>query len=127
LEIDSQPRKHSSPDFTEARIHPRFALQVDISVYCRRNGKLKGHTVDISESGISAILVLEVEVGNLVQLEFVLPSGPVTIRALVRHKTAFRYGFQFVEPDAHGRIKSTCDQLKAQQHHPTPKSSALIE
>ena len=105
----------------ESRIHPRYPFQVDIAVYCRRTGLLKGHTADISESGISAILTLEVEVGDLVQLEFVLPSGPVSIRALVRHKTAFRYGFQFVEPDAQGAIKETCWRL-AIEHDRHPES-----
>jgi len=119
LEAQDLPGKPSAPVFAESRIHPRFALQVDIGVYCRRTGLLKGHTADISESGISAILTLEVEIGDLVQLEFVLPTGPVAIRALVRHRTAFRYGFQFVEPDPRGAIKETCWRLAMEQnrHH----------
>jgi len=115
LEAHNHAGKPSNPVFTESRIHPRFALQVDIGIYCRRTGLLKGHTVDISESGISAILTLEVEVGDLVQLEFVLPTGPIAIRALVRHKTAFRFGFQFVEPDPQCAIKRTCLHLAVEQ------------
>jgi len=119
LRAQDLPGKQSSPVLIESRIHPRYPFQVDIAVYCRRTGLLKGHTADISESGISAILTLEVEVGDLVQLEFVLPTGPVAIRALVRHKTAFRYGFQFVEPDPQGTIKETCLRLAMEQnrHH----------
>ena len=115
LDVPHQPGESSSPTFSEVRRHARFPLQVDIGVYCRRTGLLKGHTVDISESGISAILTLEVAVGEVVQLEFTLSTGPVKIRALVRYKTAFRYGFQFVEPDPDGAIKATCARLAANQ------------
>ena len=61
------------------------------------------------------MLKLELSVGELVQLEFELPSGPVAIRALVRHKTAFCYGFQFVEPDPQGAIKAACSRLAVLQ------------
>jgi len=115
LESRNQPGTQQSPVLAEARRQPRFKLQTDIRAYSRFAGLLKGYTADISESGISAILKLEVSVGEVVQLEFELPSGPVAIRALVRHKTAFRYGFQFVELDPLGTIKATCSRLAALQ------------
>jgi hypothetical protein len=101
--------------FADARRHRRFELQIDIRVYSRTTGLLKGYTVDISESGISALLKLEVSIGEVVQLEFALPSGSVAIRAVVQYKTAFRYGFQFVEPDPEDVIKATCLRLSALQ------------
>ena len=52
---------------------------------------LKGHTVDISESGISALLKIEVPLGELVQLEFALPFGQVRTYAMVRQQNAFRF------------------------------------
>ena len=58
---------------------------------------VRGHTVDISESGISAMLRVEVPVGEVVRLEFQLPLGDVDVLALVRQRSAFRYGFQFVD------------------------------
>ncbi len=115
MESRNQPGTQQSPVLAEARRQPRFKLQTDIRAYSRFAGLLKGYTADISESGISAILKLEVSVGEVVQLEFELPSGPVAIRALVRHKTAFRYGFQFVEPDPLDMIKATCSRLAALQ------------
>lgn len=73
---------------------------------------MKGHTVDVSESGISAMLTIEVPIGEVVELEFTLPFGPVRIYALVRQRNAFRYGFQFVELNAsHVAIEATCHQL----------------
>ena len=110
MKAQNPPETQPSPT-GGARRHPRFKLQTNIRVYSRRSGLLHGYTVDISESGISAMLTLEVAVGELVQLEFELSSGPVNIRAEVRYKTAFRYGFQFVEPDPGGRIRDTCSRL----------------
>ena len=66
---------------------------------------MKGHTVDISESGISALLILELPLGEVVELAFSLPLGPVKIYAMVRQKNAFRYGFQFMESNFAEHVK----------------------
>jgi hypothetical protein len=100
----------------DARRQPRFKLNVDIEVSTRSCGLMKGHTVDISESGISAMLTIEVPLGELVELEFTLPFGPVTIYAMVRQRSAFRYGFQFVESTSmHEVIRTTCRHLAMEQ------------
>jgi len=112
LEAQNQPATGRAQDFVDARRQPRFKIEVDISINSRTSGALKGHTVDISESGISAMLRIEVPVGELVELEFTLPFGPVTTYAMVRQKNAFRYGFQFVESNAVDEvIRSTCYHL----------------
>jgi hypothetical protein len=101
---------------TDARRQPRFPIAVDIRVNSKTCGVLMGHTVDISESGISALLKLEVPVGELVELEFTLPFGPVKEYAVVRQRNAFRYGFQFVESTAINRtIQDTCRSLQVEQ------------
>jgi hypothetical protein len=95
---------------------PRFKLEVEIRIISRTCGTLTGYTVDISESGISAMLKIEVPVGEIVELEFSLPSGAVTIPAVVRHRTAFRYGFQFVDSDlAQAAIRPMCLQLATEK------------
>jgi hypothetical protein len=78
---------------------------------------LKGHTVDISESGISAMLkMIEVPLGEVVELDFTLPFGPVMIYAVVRQRNAFRYGFQFLESSFMSEvIRSTCRRLAVEQ------------
>ena len=97
---------------TEARRHPRFRLHIDMRIHCRTGGLLSGHTVDISESGISAMLIIEVPIGEVVELDFELPLGPVNVRAVVRQRTAFRYGFQFVQPNAaESLIMDSCRSL----------------
>src|ERR1700683_284411 len=96
----------------DARRHPRFPFEADIIVHTRMEGTTAGRTVDISESGISALLATVVPLGEVVELNFNLPIGLVTIHAAARQRTAFRYGFQFLQSDpAMEVIKRTCQQL----------------
>jgi hypothetical protein len=81
----------------ENRAHPRYKLEVPICVYPRNGNVVRGHTVDISETGVAALLLEEVSLGVVVRLEFTVELGPIEIHALVRQRNAFRYGFQFVE------------------------------
>jgi hypothetical protein len=55
-----------------------------------------GRTIDISESGLAAISLMKVEIGELVGLDFDSEVGPVHVWAVVRSRVAFRYGFEFV-------------------------------
>lgn len=105
----------------EARRHRRFKLEIGIRVYARNCPVVRGHTVDLSESGISAILAIEVPVGEVVRLEFALPFGDVDVLATTRQRSAFRYGFQFVEESsAQDVIGRTCRQFGLEQSLPTP-------
>jgi hypothetical protein len=116
VETDKQRATASSPLTFEQRAKPRFKMEVEILINSRSAGRLKGHTVDISESGISAILRLEVPLGEVVELEFTLPFGPVIIYAVVRQRSAFRFGFQFAEANAaHNIIRATCQHLAVAQ------------
>ncbi len=101
--------------YPEARRSSRYKLETEIRVYSRTNGRVDGHTVDISESGVGALLKLGVPLGQIVQLEFRLPYGPVAALALVRHQSAFRFGFEFVDPEPLAAVKDTCKYLALQQ------------
>jgi len=75
--------------------------------------------VDISQSGISAMLREEVPVGEVVRLEFTLPLGNVEVLAMIRQRNAFRYGLHFVEASsAQDVIGRTCRQLATAQSAP---------
>jgi PilZ domain len=79
-------------------------------------GLMKGSTVDTSESGIAATLTSEASAGEIVELIFTLPDGPVTVCATVRHNDAFRYGFEFVVPNGVSEtIRRTCRNLVVEQ------------
>jgi len=72
-------------------------METDITISYRTCGLLKGRTVE-SESGIAAMLTIEVPLGAIVELGFMLPDGPVTHCATLRQKNAFRYRFEVVDP-----------------------------
>ena len=100
----------------EARRHPRYKLEINVRVYPRDAQVVRGHSVDISESGISALLREEVPLGEVVRLEFTVPTGDVVIHALTRQRNAFRYGFQFLEAISQLEIiQRTCRQLAVAQ------------
>ena len=116
MEVRSQFGTGSTRDVVDARRSPRFKLEVEVRVYPRNTSVVRGHTVDISESGISAILKTEVPVGEVVRLELTLPLGAVEIHAMVRQRNAFRYGFQFVESASTQEvIGRTCRQFAMEQ------------
>jgi hypothetical protein len=105
-----------TPFTVDARLQPRFKLKVDIEIRSRTCGVLKGRTVDISESGIAVMLKMEMSLDQVVELDFTLPLGNVTIYAIGRQRNAFRYGFEFVESNsAHEIIRHTCRDLAVDQ------------
>lgn len=96
---------------------------MSILVYPRNCAVVRGHTVDISESGVSAMLRVEVPVGEVVRLEFKLPLGDVDVIAMVRQRSAFRYGFQFVDLDSSREaIRRTCRELSMKYSDAPQKS-----
>lgn len=116
MEGRSQFGTRPAREVVDARRHPRFKLEVNIRVYPRNSAVIRGHTVDISESGISAMLREELEPDEVVRLEFNLPHGDVEVHAVVRQRNAFRYGFQFLDAsEAHDIIGRTCRELALKQ------------
>lgn len=100
----------------EARRHPRYKVDIDVRIYPRNSAVVRGHSVDISESGISAMLRDEVPLGEVMRLEFTLPTGDVEIHALARQRNAFRYGFEFLEAISQLEIiQRACRQLAVAQ------------
>jgi hypothetical protein len=112
LEAQYQSASGQAQNSIDRGRHPRFELEVEITVISHTCGRLKGYTVDISELGISAMLNIEVPVGEVVELNFNVPLGPVAIYAMVRQRNAFRYGFEFISSNcAREVIKPACLQL----------------
>jgi hypothetical protein len=113
---------HRDEFLVDARRHPRFKLDIGVCVYPRNLPVVRGHSVDISESGIAVLLRDELPIREVVRLEFTLPMGPVEVHALVCHRNAFRYGLQFVlSASAKDVIRRTCRQLALEQALYAPK------
>jgi hypothetical protein len=80
----------------DRRLHARLSWKVPLRIRCRSGELILGHTVEVSESGISAIVPLVLIVGQAVELGFQLPSRVMSVQATVKNQTAFRHGFEFV-------------------------------
>ena len=81
----------------QKRRHPRIPLVVEVLIVA--NGAiLPGQTQDISESGVSVIIPVELQVGAEVELQIKFPAGTQAIHAVVRHRNVYRHGFEFAQP-----------------------------
>ena len=62
------------------------------------------------------VMARPIPLGEVVELDFRLPFGPVTIHTAARQRTAFRYGFQFLQSEpATDVIQRTCERLASEQ------------
>ena len=53
-------------------------------------------TLEISEGGMSAIVEGDLRIGEIADVDVPLPAGPLSALAIVRHKTAGHFGFEFL-------------------------------
>jgi len=81
----------------QKRRYQRIALEVEVLVVTN-GAMLPGRTQDISESGMAAILPVELHEGAEVELQIKLPSGTQTVHAIVRNRNVYRHGFEFAQP-----------------------------
>jgi hypothetical protein len=93
--LDRQEIVHSLN--TEKRRHPRLELEAELILWTE-SGLVPGRTLDISESGMSAILAVRLEIGAIVELKIKLPMALATTQAVVRSRNVFRHGFEFLQP-----------------------------
>lgn len=86
------------PGIPERRRHQRHELEVDITIRTDR-AIIPGRSLEISESGMSAILPVELRAEERVELSIKFPgASTTTVAAVVRHRNVFRHGFQFDKP-----------------------------
>jgi hypothetical protein len=77
----------------------RFDVRIQASVF-RQGATLAcwGRTSELSMDGIGATLSGELQVGEVVSLEFAIPLPPnlMKLRAVVRYSEGLRSGFEFL-------------------------------
>jgi hypothetical protein len=79
-----------------ARKHGRFLL--DLRLVVKTNtARLHGRTKNLNEGGLGATIAGELPMGELVELQFQLigVDEPMALRAEVRYRQGFQYGFKF--------------------------------
>jgi hypothetical protein len=116
----SAPSTDRNPDSRTARRFPRHALDVRVSVRAFRAGEsvsLWGRSSELGEDGIGATLTGELEPGEVVSMELLLPLTPFPIkfRALVRYRNGLRHGFEFLTLSTAQRdeVRRVCKMLSA--------------
>jgi hypothetical protein len=100
------------------RRYPRYSLDVRMLVHIFRAGvttTIWGRSTMIGKEGIGGTLTGDLEMGEVVGLEFTVPlfQHPVKLRAIVRYKNGFQYGFEFLAVDAMQQqaIERACEIL----------------
>ncbi|HZR33340.1 MAG TPA: PilZ domain-containing protein [Terriglobales bacterium] len=83
------------------RRYPRCAVDMRILVVAFRDGNnttVWGRSNEIGEDGMSATLTGDLVPGEVVSMEFTLPvsTEPMKLRAVVRYRSGFRHGFEFL-------------------------------
>ncbi len=100
------------------RRFPRYNLDVRLTAQVFRNGdsiSLWGRSNELGQDGIGGTLTGELEIGEVVTLEFALPVRvqAMKLRAVVRYRHGLRHGFEFLAVSATQRddIRRACEML----------------
>jgi hypothetical protein len=96
----------------------RHDITIPVTVTTMVSGKrssFSGQACDMSIGGLRLFLTREIEPGTSLQLEFPLPyhSLDLAIRGVVRNRTGFTHGVEFVNPTREQQvmIDRTCSVL----------------
>src|SRR5450755_4042412 len=83
-----------------ARRYPRYEFETDVTATMlgmEGSEMARGCSLNINEAGIAGLFATEWELGASVNLQFSVPfaSAEVKVRAVVRNRTSYQYGFEF--------------------------------
>jgi hypothetical protein len=114
------PNHKDQSESRPSRRFPRFPLDIKVLVHVFRAGEnisFWGRSNELGEDGIGATLTGNLESGEVVALELMLPMGafPIKFRALVRYRDGLRHGFEFLALTSVQRneIRRVCEMLAA--------------
>lgn len=88
--------------------HPRALFSVPMTLRHLITGGVRtshGITLDLSESGIGALVEGSLLVGDTVAIEFTLADQSLHAVAIVRHSSTARSGFEFLELSVEERFR----------------------
>ena len=92
--MKTEVSSETSPSVPDRRRHVRYRYSIPIQIHSRNGGSvIRGMSLEISESGMSAMISDELTVGDTVELE---PIVRCRVSALVRRHHGKIYGFEFL-------------------------------
>lgn len=109
--MNSAATARSSPTPTpDRRRHKRFRLSMPVSISGSDASIIPAMTLEVSEGGLSAVLVCDLQIGDTVKI---YPIGGETLTAQVRHRVGKVYGFEFLEVSGQQVcwLRDTCSSL----------------
>lgn len=103
---------------TCVRRSPRFKVNFAIKLFAvlqQRRCVLQGRSHDLSEEGMAIYIPAELERGQVVQIEFILPetNQRLGVQAMVRDSSGFRCGVEFKDltPVDQAALRLQCEAL----------------
>jgi TonB family protein len=93
---------HPSSGFSGVRRRiPRYSVAIPVDITVLRSGapaSIPGRSLDLGEGGVAAVLAAELQLGEWVGVEFLLPNAGQALqaKAVVRHHNQLRCGFEFL-------------------------------
>lgn len=104
----STPKPATNQVDRRRRRHARYRGDFRVNVSCLQGNhyqKLEGHCRDLSESGIGILLAAELDGGEVAGLSFSFPGSDLLwdVRAVVRYRRGYQYGFEFLSLTAEQR------------------------
>jgi protein TonB len=80
---------------------PRYSVAIPVDITVLRSGapaSIPGRSLDLGEGGVAAVLAAELQLGEWVAVEFLLPNAGQSLqtKAVVRHHNHLRCGFEFL-------------------------------
>jgi protein TonB len=80
---------------------PRYSVAIPVDITVLRSGapaSIPGRSLDLGEGGVAAVLAAELQLGEWVAVEFLLPNAGQSFqtKAVVRHHNHLRCGFEFL-------------------------------
>jgi len=96
MQTDSDTQKMAEVP-QDRRRHPRYRHSAPLTIRTADGAMLRGISIEISASGLSAIIAEPLKLNDTVELE---PLAAVKVLALVRRNTGKIYGFEFLNLSA---------------------------
>ena len=114
----SNQNQGTSSAYNRNRRFPRYRLDTRIQMSVFRDGTTVafwGRTSEVGQDGVGATLSGELNVGEVVSMEFPIPVTPhfLKVRAIVRYSAGLRCGFEFliVTEEQRETLRRVCEVL----------------